>query len=169
MKLPVCFAVSCVQAAIADHFEMLLRDMPDQAFDEIHDRDRFLYKFIIFMPVVMKSDLFTIIFINPGSGDHRTSKITTDIFDRSFRIAGRRFGINVKSLLMRRIAESFGLLERIAQPLLHLIKKSGTESVAQKRKVEVSDISPKAVITEPTFRNKAMDVGIPFQIPAKGM
>lgn len=130
MEMLVCFAVACVQTAIADHFEMFLRYVPDQAFDEIHDRDCFLYKFIIFMSVVMKSDLFTIIFINPGSGDHRTPKITSDVFDGSFRITGRRFGINIKSLLMRRIAESFDLLKRITQSLLYLIKESGTESRA---------------------------------------
>ena len=54
MEMLVCFAVACVQTAIADHFEMFLRYVPDQAFDEIHDRDCFLYKFIIFMSVVMK-------------------------------------------------------------------------------------------------------------------
>ena len=31
------------------------------------------------------------------------------------------------------------------------------------------DISPKAVITETAFRNKAVDMWIPLQIPSKGM
>ena len=36
------------QAAIADHFKkMFLRDMPDQTFDEVHNRDRFTYIFIM--------------------------------------------------------------------------------------------------------------------------
>ena len=54
MELLVCFAVACIQAAIADHFKMFLRDMPDQTFDEVHNRDRFLYIFIIFVSIVMK-------------------------------------------------------------------------------------------------------------------
>ena len=128
MKLLVCFAVACIQAAIADHFKMFLRDMPDQTFDEVHNRDRFLYIFIIVVSIVMKSDHRTIIFVDPGSGDHRTPQIASDIFDGSLRITRGRLGINVKSLLMRRITEGFDLFERIAQPLVHLIKESGTES-----------------------------------------
>lgn len=124
MKLLVCFAVACIQAAIADHFKMFLRDMPDQTFDEVHNRDRFLYIFIIFVSIVMKSDHRTIIFVDPGSGDHRTPQIASDIFDGSLRITRGRLGINVKSLLMRRITEGFDLFERIAQPLVHLIKES---------------------------------------------
>lgn len=132
MKLLVCFAVACIQAAIADHFKMFLRDMPDQTFDEVHNRDRFLYIFIIFVSIVMKSDHRTIIFVDPGSGDHRTPQIASDIFDGSLRITRGRLGINVKSLLMRRITEGFDLFERIAQPLVHLIKESGTESERKK-------------------------------------
>ena len=128
MELLVCFAVACIQAAIADHFKMFLRDMPDQTFDEVHNRDRFLYIFIIFVSIVMKSDHRTIIFVDPGSGDHRTPQIASDIFDGSLRITRGRLCINVKSLLMRRITEGFDLFERIAQPLVHLIKESGTES-----------------------------------------
>ena len=79
MELLVCFAVTCIQAAIADHFKMFLRDMPDQTFDEVHNRDRFLYIFIIFVSIVMKSDHRTIIFVDPGSGDHRTPQIASDI------------------------------------------------------------------------------------------
>lgn len=105
MELLVCFAVACIQAAIADHFKMFLRDMPDQTFDEVHNRDRFLYIFIIFVSIVMKSDHRTIIFVDPGSGDHRTPQIASDIFDGSLRITRGRLGINVKSLLMRRITE----------------------------------------------------------------
>ena len=55
-KLAGRFEVACIQAAIADHFKMFLRDMPDQTFDEVHNRDRFLYIFIIFVSIVMKSD-----------------------------------------------------------------------------------------------------------------
>ena len=83
MELLVCFAVACIQAAIADHFKMFLRDMPDQTFDEVHNRDRFLYIFIIFVSIVMKSDHRTIIFVDPGSGDHRTPQIASDILWQS--------------------------------------------------------------------------------------
>ena len=122
------FAVACIQAAIADHFKMFLRDMPDQTFDEVHNRDRFLYIFIIFVSIVMKSDHRTIIFVDSWKWRSQDAQIASDIFDGSLRITRGRLGINVKSLLMRRITEGFDLFERIAQPLVHLIKESGTES-----------------------------------------
>mgnify|MGYP006949045994 CR=1 FL=1 len=128
IKFSVNFTVPRIETIVADHFKMFLRDMPDQTFDEVHNRDRFLYIFIIFVSIVMKSDHRTIIFVDPGSGDHRTPQIASDIFDGSLRITRGRLGINVKSLLMRRITEGFDLFERIAQPLVHLIKESGTES-----------------------------------------
>lgn len=31
------------------------------------------------------------------------------------------------------------------------------------------DIAPEAVVAESAFGNKAMDMGVPFQVPAKGM
>lgn len=52
----IVFAVSCINAIVADHFEMLFRDVPDKSFDEIHDRNVFDDQFFIFMPVVMKGD-----------------------------------------------------------------------------------------------------------------
>jgi len=45
----------------------------------------------------------------------------------------------------------------------------GAEGIAEKSIVEIVDIAPEAVVTVAAFGNEAMDVGIPFQIPAKGM
>jgi len=45
----------------------------------------------------------------------------------------------------------------------------GAEGIAEKSIVEIVDIAPEAVVTVATFGNEAMDVWIPFQIPAKGM
>ena len=41
---------------------MFFRDVPDETFDEIHNRNRFLYVLIIFVPIVMESDHITIVF-----------------------------------------------------------------------------------------------------------
>ena len=46
-----------IKPAIADHFKVLFRDMPDQTFDEIHCGNGFLDVFIIFMTVVTGSTL----------------------------------------------------------------------------------------------------------------
>ena len=41
---------------------MFFRDVPDKTFDEFHNRNRFLYVLIIFVPIVMESDHITIVF-----------------------------------------------------------------------------------------------------------
>ena len=53
--------------------------------------------------------------------------------------------------------------------MFHFIKEGGAEGVTKESIVEVADITPEAIVTVTTFRNEAMDVGVPFQISAKGM
>ena len=72
--------VTCIKAAVADHFEMLFGDMADEAFDEIHGRDSLLHILPIFMAVIMEGDKVTVIAVNTGSGDDRAAQIAADIF-----------------------------------------------------------------------------------------
>ena len=41
VKTVIFFTVPCIDTVITNHFEMLFRDMPDQPFNELHDRDFF--------------------------------------------------------------------------------------------------------------------------------
>ena len=74
------FPVSCINAAVADHFEMFFRDMPDETSYELHNRKRFFDIGIIFMAVVMEGDKVAIIFVDPGGGNNRTSQIASNVF-----------------------------------------------------------------------------------------
>lgn len=109
-------AVSGVKTAIPDHFEMLFGNVADETFDEINGRDRFFDVFFIAMPIVVKGDHFTIIVINSGSGDDRTTKVTSDVFDHGFGIAEIGFGKNIKSLFVIRIAFCFNFFKGRADP-----------------------------------------------------
>ena len=53
----VDISVPGINTAITYHFEMFFRDMPDQTLDEFKGRNRFCHILIIFMPVVMESDV----------------------------------------------------------------------------------------------------------------
>ena len=55
----VDISVPGINTAITYHFEMFFRDMPDQTLDEFKGRNRFCHILIIFMPVVMESDVST--------------------------------------------------------------------------------------------------------------
>ena len=72
--------MSGIKAAITDHLEMFFRDVPDKAFDKIHDRNGFLNVLIIFVTIVMERDKITGIRIDPGSGNDRATKIPANIF-----------------------------------------------------------------------------------------
>ena len=73
MKFFINFPVPCINAAVADHFEMFFRDMPDETFYELHNRKRFFGIGIIFVAVVMEGDKAAIIFVNPGRGNNGAS------------------------------------------------------------------------------------------------
>ena len=69
------------------------------------------------MPVVMESDHFTIVFINSGCGNDRTTKITPNVFYNNSGIAEVGFGINIKTLLVFTIT----FLAPYVLPLIELI------------------------------------------------
>ena len=115
IELLINLSVTCVEPAIPDHFKMLLWDMADQACYEVHSRDSLDDIFVIFMPVVVESDIFSIIFVDPGSGNDRTAKIAADVFDDGFGITFVRFGINIETMFMIRIAFGFNFLKRRPQ------------------------------------------------------
>ena len=95
--------VSGIKAAITDHLEMFFRDVPDKAFDKIHDRNGFLNVLIIFVTIVMERDKITGIRIDPGSGNDRATKIPANIFGNSLRVTTVGIGINIEAVFMFQI------------------------------------------------------------------
>lgn len=158
-----------INAAITDHFVMLFGDMADEAFYELHNRDGFFHIFVIFMPVIMESDKVAIIFVNPGSGNYGPSEITSDIFYHGFGIAFVRLCIDIEAFLVFPVTACFYLFKRVADFVFHFIQKGSAERITEKSIVKVINITPKSVITVAAFRDQAVDVGVPLQIPAKGM
>ena len=51
----------------------------------------------------------------------------------------------------------------------HFVQKSGLERLAKKGIVEMLNDTPKPIVRKAPFRNKAMNVGIPFKRTAKGV
>ena len=56
------------------------------------------------MTFVKESNKITIIALNPGSVNHRASKIATDIFDDSIRVVFIEFGIDVVTVFVFSVA-----------------------------------------------------------------
>lgn len=54
----------CIKPIVANHLEVLLGDMLDDAANEIKGRDGFFNIYVIFVAIVVEGDIFTIVFIN---------------------------------------------------------------------------------------------------------
>ena len=123
--------MSGIQTAISNHFKMFFRDVTDQTFYEIHNRQSSFHILFIFVAVIVESNVISVIPVNPGSGNHRPAKIAAGVFSHYFRIAEIRFGIDIEALLMLSVTFRFNFFERRSNPVLQFIEKSRAESIAQ--------------------------------------
>ena len=44
----------------------------------------------------------------------------------------------------------------------HFVKQGSAEGVTQEGIIEVADVAPETIVTVSAFRNKTMDMGVPF-------
>ena len=77
--------VFCINAVVADHFKVPVRDMYDQPFDKVNGRDAFCDCFMILMALIMERHEITVIGINPGSSNNRSPKVSDDVFNGDIR------------------------------------------------------------------------------------
>ena len=130
--------------------------------NEFHGGNGFFDVFIIFMAVVVKSNRFSIVFINSGGGDYRSPQISPHVFDNCFRIAEIRFGKNIKPIFVFRVTFGFDFFEGSTDVEFHFIEKSSAKRVAKVSIVEMPDMPPESIIAVSAFRDKTMDMRIPF-------
>ncbi len=97
----------------------------------------------------------------------RAAKVTPDVFNGGLGVATVRLGIDIEPVLMLPVASGLYLFERGADKGFHFIKECGTESIAEESIVEVVHGAPNAVVTEFTLGDEAVDMGVPFQVPAE--
>lgn len=79
------FMVSGIEPIVTKHFNMFFWDMNNQAFYKVRSRKALRDIFIIFMSDIVESHIFTVIFINAGSGNNRTYKVSADVFNGDIR------------------------------------------------------------------------------------
>ena len=121
------------------------------------------------MPVVMESDIFTVIRINPAQGDNRTAQVSADVSDNSFCITEVRFCKDIETIGIFFVNMGFGVFEGRADMLFHFVKERGLERPAEKGIVEMFNSTPEAIVGETAFRDQAVDMRIPFKGTAKSM
>lgn len=148
---------------------MFFRDVSDETFYEIHNRQSFFHILFIFVTIIVESNGISVIPVNPGSGNYWPAKIASDVFSHYFRIAEIWFGIDIEALFMLGVTFRFYYFERRSDPVFQFIEKSSTESVTEIVVIKVFYMTPKSIITVAAFGKEAVNVGIPFEIAAKSM
>ena len=74
--------------------------MLDQKLNKIHGRYRFTDKDIIFVTVVVKDYVLTIIGIDTSESNHRTTKISADIVKDGFGVTKIGLGIDIEAIFI---------------------------------------------------------------------
>ena len=169
VKRFVLFPMPRIDSIIADHFEMFFRDMLDESLNEFKSGDFFYHKFVVFMPVVMESDSIPIIVVNAGSGNNRPSEVTANIVGNNMRIREVGFCVNIKTFGAMLVDKRFHLFEGRTKPLMKFIEQSGAEGITEESIIEMGYFTPEAIITDPTFGNQTVNMGVPLERTAKGM
>ena len=124
IKCFIFVTMASVKSIIAYHFEIPFGDVLHQKFDKINRWYGFAYESIILVSIVMECHRFTIIRIDASECNDRTSKISANILEDSFRIAKIWFGIDIESIFVFFVNESLGFPERRTYSLFHFIEES---------------------------------------------
>ena len=148
---------------------MFFRDVADETFYEIHNRQSFFHILFIFVTVIVEGNGISVIPVNPGSGNYWPAKIAADIFSHYFRIAKVGFGIDIEALFVLAVAFRFYMFKGRTYFVFQFIEESRAESIAEIVVVKVFYMTPETVITVTAFGKEAVNVGIPFEIAAKSM
>lgn len=162
MELFVNFPVAGIDTTITDHFIMLFRNMPDEPFYEIHNRNGFFHVFVIFVPVVVESNKAAVIFVNPGCGDYRTPEIAANIFDGCQGVVVVGLCIYIETFFVLPVTAGLDFFKGGSNHGFHFVKQGSAEGIAQEGIAKIIDVAPESVVTVSTFRNKAVDMRVPF-------
>ena len=161
--------MACIDAVVAYLLKMLFRDMLDKAAYEIESGDGFHNQFVIFMAVIVEGDHITVIMVNAGSGNDGSAKIAPDVFSNSLRVTLIGLCMDIEAVFMVSVDGGFDLLKRRTDLGFEFIKESGLESIPQEAVVEMILMAPTSTIADTALRDQAVDMGIPFEIPSKGV
>lgn len=108
---------------------MLFRYMLDEKLHEIQHGNGVLNIRVILVLVIMEGYVGAIVRINPGGGNHRTSKIATDIFYDGIRITEVWLGKNIESVFVFAVDVGFHFFKRGSDAFFHFIEKSSLKSL----------------------------------------
>ena len=124
---------------VAEHFEMIFRDMDDQLSNKVQSRNGLGDSFVVFMSGIMKSYIFAIISINARSRNNRSAEIAEDVFDGDIRSAKIWFCPDIKTIGVFCVHLIFNFKKRWTDTGSEALKKDFAKGVTKKAIIKVFD------------------------------
>lgn len=118
-----------VEAIVANHFEMFVRNMNNETHNKLNSWDGFDNEFVVLVPVVVKRNKGAGVRIDEGSGNHRPAKVTANVFGNDRRITVIGFSVDIKAFTMILVNSRLDLFRRRTKPVMQAIQENRTESV----------------------------------------
>ena len=161
--------MSGIDAIVADHLEVLFRDVLHEKGSELKNGDGLFDVGIVLVTVVVKCDSagLRIIFIDPFGSNDRPAKVTADVLGECLHIGEGGLGVDIESLVMYPVHPAFDLFVTFvtghpmlmsmistfvfSETFMKKIQKDSTEGVAEVSIVEMADVAPGAVVGDPPF------------------
>ena len=78
------FMMFSINTVVTNHFEMLVGNVNDESFDELDSVNGFRNQQIVFMSVVVESNVLSVIVVYTGGSDDRSAEVSANILDNVF-------------------------------------------------------------------------------------
>ena len=117
------FMVFCINAVVAYHFKVPVRDMYNQAFDKVNGGNTFRDGYMVLMALIMERHTIPVIGINHGGGNDRSSKVSADLFNGDIRRTQVRFGPDIKAFGMVFVNLIFEFFKRSSRKTLRKARR----------------------------------------------
>ena len=105
----------CIAIGLAPAFKMRFRNVLNKSGNKIKSRDFFNNIFVIFVSVVMKSHSISVIGIDSGSSNNRTSQVAPNELRNCFTITKIWFCVNIETVFTMLVNKRFHTFKRIAE------------------------------------------------------
>lgn len=89
------------------------------------------------MAVIMKSDRFIVIGIDPGSGNDRPAEISANVFDNLRGLAFIRHGADIEAIFMVGINRGLEFFEKVADSGMQFIEQGSLERIPEQLIIEM--------------------------------
>lgn len=166
----------CIKTIIAEHVETFFRNVNDETLDKVMCGNAFDYFLVIFMALIPKGNMRTVIADDARLCHRRSSDIADNVFGNCrSRIKIRFWSMHIKAILVNKVELAYEMQEfRIREIegkkfLLQIVKKCGHPAFAQHDIGEIVKLFPWSDLAAGTFGKKHVDMRIPFEIATKSM